>query len=226
MATLLPWQAAITASDVERDNLGAPYSGSSQEDTDSSINQAILDIQGMVETYLRRPLIVREFHEIVPSSHYKYTLGYEKWEVILKNDPVVEIVSASTPSSPELKNAFDLDEDTYAGYKVLSESFHVGLRVSYFAGWRRHEDTTLSELRNYTDKHAQLHNLPPVLPMDIRSVITEMVLHRLNLARNQQFGIGQKVQSVAGASLRFDAPEGGFYTRRLRLLKPYMRLWG
>lgn len=225
MATTLPWHAAITAEDVKRDNLGQPYLSGSDEETEEAINQAILDIQGMVETYLRRSLIVRDYSERVNTSRFSYDITDEAWLVLLENDPVVEIISASTTTSGELKDSIHLDEDSYSSYKVVSDSFHVGLRIKYFAGWRRSEETTLSEMRLYSDAHGALHNLPDVLPADIRSVITEMVLHRLSLARNQQFGLGQKVAGVGGDRLQFDAPEGGFYTRRLRLLKTYMRLW-
>lgn len=220
----LPWNGLVTAEDIERDNLGQPFKAPTPEQTQAAIEQAILDMQGNVETYLNRNLIVREYCETFTNPCYRYNLAYQKFELTLKSWPVVQVISVTSLNGEDLSDEFSLDNETYEDYKLLTSNVSVGIKVRYFAGYRR-KDQSMTQIQAYSEKHRSLTALPPILPNDIRSCVTELVLNRLTVAKNQQFGVGQTVKGIAGNELTFTKPDTYFSSSRLRRLKKHMRLW-
>lgn len=220
----LPWNGLVTVSDIERDNLGQPYKAPTPEQTEAAIEQAILDMQGNVETFINRELIVREYCETFGhGNRWKYNLALQKFELSLKNWPVVQVISVTANDGDDLTSEFSLDTETYDNYVLLTDSVRVGIKVRYYAGYRR-RDQELSDIQAYSDMHAGLTELPPILPSDIRSCVTELVLNRLTVAKNQQFGVGQTVKGIAGNELQYTKPDSYFSSSRLRRLRKHVRL--
>ena len=217
----LPWDALVTVSDIERDNLGVPFAGAG--DAADAIEQAILDMQGQVCTYLNRKPIVRLITE-TPTTGWTYSLFHKKYMSCLRHWPIVKVHQVLDIQGNDVTDSFEIAPESDENFDVMADNVYVGYQIQYWAGYIRRGEV-LDDVQAYTAAHADLDVLPPVLPDDIRSCVTELVLNRLTLAKNQQFGVGQKVQGVAGSRLEFEKPDNYFSTSRLRSIKKYKRMW-
>ncbi len=222
MATVLDYKALVTAEDIIRDGIA---STNLDADVDGPIiNRAVMDMTGVIETRLNRGLIVRQYQEVVYWDRYSLRPLWNDYPIDVKAYPVVQIISATDEDGVDKTSEYRLMDETFeAQYQILADNYDP-VRLVYWAGYRRSEDESLLDVQGYSPSHATLTRLPPVLPWDIRSVVTELVLHRLALAETQQFGQGRKILGVAGSDVSISAPQEDFVQNRLMMLSKHRRL--
>ena len=179
----LPWYVPVTASDLVRDSIATI-----EDDLTEAVEQALTDILGNVETFLQRQLIVRQHSDTI----YRWRRRHwddDTYDAYVRVWPAVEVVSATNQDDKDVTDYFSLPRTTAEDYGYRVYSTEPGrIDMTYWAGYRKREEDTLADVQAYTAEHSTLTTLPPVLPHDIRSVITELTLHRIALAKSEQFG--------------------------------------
>lgn len=193
--------SVITPQDIKRDALGS--STAAQEDADV-VEMAIRDVQGMVESYLDRPLQPEKHVQRVTrhdwTRHRRDTGDY--WTAWADVQPIVEVRS---PSDVELEGEDRFRVDSPLGYDI-----------EYVAGWARADQEA-------GDFGLSLTEDPPRLPSEIRRVATQLTLFLLNEAE-QGAGMGQTEQAVGSAgTVTISGPDSGFVQRKLSRLDSYKR---
>ena len=219
MPVALPYTALLVADEVARDAVGSMTLTSPADD--EVIHQAVIDLTGLVETYLDRLLIARAHVQFVCACEWERIPGdpssrYVAWA---RQWPPVEITSPTEVSiHPARKAQF-----------VTTAPGDVEIR--YVAGYRR-ADQDLAALQAATDPDdasvmplADLTVLPPLVPGAVRGACLELVLHRLFQAEGKQLGTGQTRQQIgSGQMATVQSVDRGFVERVLKRLSTHRHL--
>ena len=218
MPLALPRTALVNSDDIVRDainSLGIDTAGNAD-----AITRAIMDTTGLVEDWCHRKFIVREYSQTINFYQYNIRWGFDNYEAFLDDYPLVQIISAVDQDGTDVSSEYSLHTVTRCReHKLLAETARTVL-LTYFAGYRATEEVSLADLQ--VDLPG-LTREPDVLPWAVRSVTTELVLHRLTLAANQQFGVGRQIQSIGSEGVELDKPDRNFIEDRLRTLTEHKR---
>lgn len=193
--------AMLTAQTV----IGAALSSSrAAEEEPVEVQRAIGAAQGMIESYLDRPLMAQVHTERL--SRYDWTeerrTDGTTWLAWAGVQPIIEVQSPSEVSA--------LGTDRFERDRPQPGP------VDYIAGWRRED-------QNKSDFDASPSEDPPELPGDIRRVGVEVTLYLLNEAEHSA-GMGSTEQAVGGGStVTISGMDTGFIRRKLSMLDPYKR---
>ena len=218
----LSYQALVSEDDIQRDAIKSlPISFDTYQ---SAIRQAIHDMGRVVENYLQRKLIVQKYTESVYYFHWRYDWGFNRTDTLLHDYPIVQIISVTDIHNEDITDEYSIHPETSKRETRIVGTDIKQVTVEYYAGYRRDDGESLSDIQNYSDNHGDLDTLPPVLPSEIRSVTTELVLHRLTLASNQQLGMGERITGIGLSDIKAAPPDRHFIEERLAMLAEHRRI--
>ena len=218
--------ALIDGDDITRDAISSlPIA---VEDYEDAVDQAIADITAVIEDYLQRQLIVRKYTELLPFPKWRI----REWipdsvEAYTRAWPPLQILQVKDQDGEDVTDLYQEHVETWKRHRMIMTDQIRTCTVTYIAGYRRKIGVTLAQVKLYPDDTTELEDLtvlPPVLPASIRAVATELVLHRLTLASNQQLGIGQRVQGIADLDVALDSPQRSYVIQQLRTIDEHRYL--
>lgn len=200
------WDDILDYSDIEVSSLS---SSSAVEDEPPAVVAAARDAQRRMASYIGHPLMI-----------HSHTQGIRRWQ--WTQDDVEDGVKAWADHQPVVEVSSG-DVDVRFGGDRFTKEHRDDLKVTYFAGYIR-EDQSLSDLpTSSNDPLDGLSTEPPTLPPDIRRVAIRLTLYELNVAEHRS-GMGTTTASVGGGgSVTIEGPDPGFPERQLSQLDSYRR---
>ncbi|MCY3487147.1 MAG: hypothetical protein OXH34_01795 [Bacteroidetes bacterium] len=212
----------LLTEELVQDSLGK-IPATSERNT-SAFNRAISDMTGVTERFLNRELAVRKTTQILPITRWKHVHTFNYAEGFLTHFPMVQILTVTDGEGNDVSSDYSLHDVTDRQERLIRGpvSFRW-VRVTGFTGYRR-VDQDLTALQAI-DGLSDLTELPPVLPDEIRSALTEITLNRLILASKGQLGTNQQISGIGQQEVRISAPDKMFVNDRLRDLVDYRRVF-
>jgi len=200
------WDDILDYSDIEVSSLS---SSSAVEDEPPAVVEAARDAQRRMASYVGHRLMI-----------HSHTQGIQRWQ--WTQDDVTDSVKAWADHQPVVEISSG-DVDVRFGKDRFTKEYRDDLKVTYFAGYIR-EDQSLSDLpTSSSDPLDGLSTEPPTLPPDIRRVAIRLTLYELNVAEHRS-GMGTTTASVGGGnSITIEGPDPSFPERQLSQLDPYRR---
>lgn len=198
----------LTVGEVIQSSLS---SSSAVEDEPGVVQSSIQDVQGMIESYLRQPVMIHKrtqgvlahewMSDELPDDH--------RWRIWAEARPVVEIDS---PSEVSIR---------YDNEQLVRDQAENGT-IDYFAGWKR-SDQALSNLPTGSNEALDgLTTEPPTLPQDIRKAAIKLVLFDMGELVHDT-GFTETTTNTPGGTMTIRGPEQGFEDRQLSNLSTYRR---
>jgi len=172
------------------------------------IEQTLRDVQGYIAEYLGMEPIVHEHTERITRHEWREdetaTSTDKGWIAWARHQPVVEVEAPT-------------DVEPYFDGKRFAAGGPDALRVTYFAGWKRADQTDGEQQGRLTD----LDTEPPDLPRDIRRAAINLTLFELN-RQEHGAGIGQVVQSIGqGQQATVEGVDTSFIERQFRRISSH-----
>jgi len=186
-------------------------SSTAVEDDPAQVQEAILDVQDRISTYIDQPVMIHKRTQGIATHDWledevEDTTQYRVWA---DARPVVEVDNPT-----EVTIRFDEQQ--------LVREKSENTKAVYFAGWKR-RDQALSDLPTSSGEDLDgLTTEPPTLPRDIRRIAIRLVLFTLNEAEHSA-GMGSTSTTVQGGSITVDGPDQSFVRTQMRKLDAYKR---
>ena len=212
----------IQAEDIQRDALdGLPIR---VNDNTSAVEQAIDDLSGILEDFLNRTLTVRKTVQVIPYTRWEFVYGFNYAQAYLTHYPLAEIIQVLDGDGEDVTSEYSIHNVTENREMMIrGPSSFRQIELTAYTGYRR-KDQAIEHLRAADTSLQDLNELPLILPSEIRSVLTEIVINRLTLASSGQLGSGQKVTSIGNQDVTLSSPDDMFIHDRLLQLRNYQRV--